>query len=61
MKPGRGWNPNVEGPYLLEYREYEAEIWIKCKAGLYLRPVKFSAPNPSPIPIYSECTKSYQF
>ena len=22
-----GWNPNLEGLYLLEYSEYEDEIW----------------------------------
>ena len=31
MKLGRGWNPNLEGSYLLEYIESEVELWIQCK------------------------------
>ena len=27
MNLGRGWNPNLEGSYLLEYSESEAEFW----------------------------------
>ena len=27
MNSGRGWNPNLEGSYLLIYRDYEAEFW----------------------------------
>ena len=27
MNFGRGWNPKLEGSYLLEYREFEAELW----------------------------------
>ena len=61
MNPGRGWNPNVEGSYLLEYSESEAEIWTKCKLGFYLQSVSFSTLDPSQIPRYSECTKTYQF
>ena len=61
MNLGRGWNPNLEGSYLQEYSESEAELWIQCKSGFYLRPMKFLAPNISPIPRYSECTKTYQF
>ena len=61
MNSGRGWNPNLEGSYLLEYSEYEFESWIQCKYGFYIRPVKFSALEPSPILRYSECTKTYQF
>ena len=61
MNPGRGWNPDLEESYLLEYSEYEAEFWIQCKSGFYIRPVKFLSLEPSPIPRYSECTKTYQF
>ena len=61
MKLGRGWNPDLEESYLLEYSEYEVEIFTQGKSGFYLRPMKFLAPNISPIPRYSECTKTYQF
>ena len=61
MNRGRGWNPKLEGSYLLEYRESEAEIWIPCKLGFYLHPVNVSAPDPSPIPRDSDCTKTYMF
>ena len=61
MNPGRGWNPNLEGTYLLEHRESEAEIWIQSKSGFYIWLVKFLAPDPSPIPRYNEFTKTYQF
>ena len=52
--PGRGWNPNLEESYLLEYRESEAETWTQCTSGIYLQP------NPSPISEYSESTKTDQ-
>ena len=26
MNPGRGWNPNLEGSYLLEYRKSKDEL-----------------------------------
>ena len=61
MNSGRGWNPNLEGSYLPKYREYEAKFWTQWKSRVYLRPVKVSSPIPSPTPIYSECTKTYQF
>ena len=61
MNPGRGWNPNLEGSYLLEYRKYEAELWIQCKSRFYIRAMKVLDPKTSPISIYSECTKTYQF
>ena len=35
MNPGRGWNPNLEGSYLLECSEYEAENWIQHTSGFY--------------------------
>ena len=47
----------MEGSYLPEYSEYEAEFWIQCTNGFYLRPLKVVAPEPSPISGYSECTK----
>ena len=61
MNPRRGWNPNLEESYLLEYREYEAETQTRCTSGFYLRPVKFSSPKTSAISRYSKCTKPYQF
>ena len=61
MNPGRGWNPNVEGSYLPEYSESESEVWTQCTSIFYLQTLQFSAPNPFPIMIYCECTKTYQF
>ena len=61
MNPGRGWNHELEESYLQEYNKYEAEYFIQCTSGFYLRTVKFLAPDPSPIPIYSECTKTTHF
>ena len=61
MNPGRGWNPDLEESYLPEYREYEADTFTKGTSGIYLQPVKFLAPDPSPISIYSECTKMTSF
>ena len=61
MNFGREWNPNLKGSYLLEYRKYEVEFWAQCKSGFDLRPVKVSSPDPFPILIYSESTKTYQF
>ena len=61
MNPGRGWNPNLEGSYLAEYSESEAKFWIQCNLGFYIQLVKVSSPEPSPISIYSECTKTTSF
>ena len=61
MNPRRGWNPNVEELYLLEYSEYEAETFTQGTSGIYIRVVNISAPDPSPISIYSECTKMTSF
>ena len=36
MNSRRGWNPNLEGSYLPEYRESEAEFWTQCTSGFYL-------------------------
>ena len=58
MNSGRGWNPNLEGSYLQEYSESEAEFWTQCTSGFYLWPLQFSAPEPSPISEYSESTKT---
>ena len=58
MNSRRGWNPNVEGLYIQEYSESDTEIWTQCTSGFYLRPMKFSAPEPSPILEYSESTKT---
>ena len=44
MNPGGGWNPNLEGSYLLGYSESEAVFWTQCKSGFYLRPVKVLGP-----------------
>ena len=43
MNPGRGWNPDLEESYLLEYREYEDEPWIICTSGFHIRPMKVLA------------------
>ena len=61
MNRGRGWNPNLEGSYLPEYSEFEADFWKQCSPGCYIWPLKFSASDTSPISEYSECTKTYQF
>ena len=58
MNSRRGWNPDLEGSYLPEYSEYEAEFWTQCKYGFYILPLKFSAPETMPIVGYSECTKT---
>ena len=57
MNTRRGWNPNGEGLYLLEYRENEAEFWTLCKLGFYILLVKVSSPDTSLISSYSECPK----
>ena len=61
MNPGRGWNPNLEGSYLLDYRESEAEMFTHGTKRFYLCPVKFSSPEPSPISIYSESPNMTSF
>ena len=60
MNLGRGWNPKLEGSYLLEYSESKAEFEKQFKSGFYLHPLQFSAPDPSPVPRYIKCTKTYQ-
>ena len=61
MNPGRGWNPDLEESYLPEYSESEVETFTQGISGIYLRPVKISAPDPSPISRYSEYTKTTSF
>ena len=61
MNPGRGWNPDLEESYLLEYTESEAEIFKHGTSGFYLWPVKTLAPETSSISRYSECTKATRF
>ena len=58
MNSGRGWNPNLEGSYLLEYSESEAEFWTQCSSRFYIRSLQFSALDPSPILGYSKYTKT---
>ena len=55
---GRGWNPNVERSYLLEYIESKVEVWKLTSSGFFLRTLRFSSPETSPISGYSECTKT---
>ena len=61
MNPGRDWNPNLKESYILEYRESEAKTFTQSTSGIYLRPVKILAPDPSPIVRYTECTKTTSF
>ena len=61
MNPGRGWNPEMEESYLLEYRESEAGTFTQGSSGIYLHPVKLSTRDPSPILRYSKCTKMTSF
>ena len=61
MNPGRGWNPNLEESYLLEYSESEAETWIQCTSGIYLLPVKVSTPEPCPVSRYIESTNTISY
>ena len=58
MNSGRGWNPNLEGSYLPDYSEYEADFWTQCSSGFYLRSLKFSASDTSSKSEYSDCTKT---
>ena len=61
MNPGRGWKLDLVESYLPEYSESEAETFTKGTSGMYLRPIKVSAHEPSPISRYSECTKMTSF
>ena len=61
MNLGRSWNLDLEESYLPEYSEYKAATFTHATLGIYLQPVKFLAPETSPISIYSECTKMTSF
>ena len=61
MNSGRGWNHNLDGSYLPEYREYETEFFTQCTSGFYLWPMQVSADETSPILGYSEFPKTYHF
>ena len=58
MNFGRGWNPNVESSYLLEYSEYESDFWTQAPSWFYVQTLQFSAPETSPISEYNDCTKT---
>ena len=58
---GRGWNPNLEESYVLEYSKSEAKNWKKCTSGIYLRSVSILEPDPSPISRYRESTETISF
>ena len=61
MNPRRGWNPDLEETYLLEYSESEAEMFTQGTSRFYLWPVNILTPNTSSIPRYSERTKTTYF
>ena len=61
MNLARGWNPDLEESYLLEYSEPEVEIFTHGTFGSYLWHIKISAPGPSSISQYSKCTKTTSF
>ena len=61
MNPERGWNPNLEGSYILEYSEYEAKNFTQGTWRIYLQPINVLAPDPSPILRYRKCTKTFCF
>ena len=61
MNPGRGWNPNLKELYLLEYSEYEAEIFTQSTSGAFCRSVKTWETETYSIPRYNECTKTNRF
>ena len=57
MNLARGWNPDLEESYLPKYSESEVETFTYGTSGIYLRPVKVLAREPSPISRYRGCTK----
>ena len=61
MNRGRGWNPDLEESYLLEYSEYEDESFTNGTSEIYLRPVNVSSPGHSPISRYGEIMKINSF
>ena len=50
-----------ESIYLIEYSEFESKNFTQGTSGIYLWPVKFLAPEPSPISRYNESTKTTSF
>ena len=54
MNSGRGWNPELEESYLLNYSESEVETFTHGTTRSHIRLVKVSSPEPSPISRYSE-------
>ena len=36
LNPGRGWNPDLEESYLLQYSECEAEKFTQGTLGIYI-------------------------
>ena len=61
MNLRRGWNLDLEESYLPEYTKSEDAIFTHGTSGIYLRSVKVSSSDPSPISRYSECTKTTSF
>ena len=61
MNPGRGWNPDLEESYLPKYSESKTETFTQGTSGIYIRSVKVSAPEPSPILSCSESAKMTRF
>ena len=51
----------MEEPYLLKYKEYEAENFTQGTVRIYLRPVKVFAFDPSPISRYNKSTRMTKF
>ena len=41
MNPGRGWNSNLEGSYLVDYSKSEAEFWTQCHQDFIFYLCKF--------------------
>ena len=61
MNLGIGWNPDFEESYLPEYSESQDETFTQGTSRIYIHPVNFSVPDPSPILRYRECTKMTSF
>ena len=61
MNHGRGWNPDLAESYLVEYSEYEDDMFTQCSTQMFIWPVKISASDPSPISRYRKCTKTTSF
>ena len=61
LKYGRGWNPELEESYLLNYNEYEAETFTQGTSRIYIQPVKVLAHEDSPILRYGESPKITSF